>query len=200
MHEIPRRDLALLMIAVGPTGETTTGLGGITRLQKLLFLLDKEESIAPAGEGFEFSPYKAGPYSARLYDDLELLENLGLLESEATAEATEPEAAEVDVLTFEELMGDDAEATSTHCSYDGARASDAYEERRYVISDKGKERVEALLKRAEYQPVVEGIRRIRSKYGDLSLTDLLYYIYTKYPETATESEIRDRILRRTYRT
>ncbi len=71
--KIPRRDLELLVI-----GADEDGLNGITRLQKLLFLLEREEGLTRSGADFAFTPYKAGPYSSAIYDDLEFLENLGL--------------------------------------------------------------------------------------------------------------------------
>jgi uncharacterized protein YwgA len=110
MPEISRRDLELLVMGVGtdPT-HLSTGISGITRFQKLLFLLEAEGAVTPSGDGFQFEPYKAGPYSSKLYDDLEFLENLGLIESEVTAEATTAEAAELDRLSFEELMGAESE-------------------------------------------------------------------------------------------
>src|SRR2546423_741600 len=108
MPEIGRRDLALLLIGAGADGTLADSVGGLTRLQKYLFLLEQEGKVTPVGDGFEFVPYKAGPYSARLYDDLEFLENLGLIRSEIVGQSSEAEADEVEKLNFEELMGDDA--------------------------------------------------------------------------------------------
>lgn len=191
---ISRRDVELLLLGAGPEG-VLEGISGITRFQKLLFLLEQEENVVPSGTGFDFAAYKAGPYSAHLYDDLEMLENLGLIETEVTAEATEEEAAEIDMLDFEELMGegaDDAEGAGV----DGLAAADAYEERRFRLTDDGTKRVRQLLERDDYKPVEGAIRRIRSKYGHYSLSDLLYYVYTKYPNMTTESEIKDKVLKR----
>jgi hypothetical protein len=190
MSEISPRHMVLLLLGVGPEGELAEGIGGITRLQKFLYLLEKEAGLKPTGSGFEFVAYKAGPYSSRLYDDLEFLENLGLVESEVAAEATPAEAAEVDLLNFEDLMGD------SEGSAPDTLASDAYEERRFRISDEGAKRVEDLIESGAYQPEIDGIRKIKRKYGNYSLSDLLYYVYTKYPEMTTESEIKDKVLRR----
>jgi len=44
--------------------------------------------------------------------------------------------------------------------------------------------------------ILEKIRRIKTKYGALSLQDLLHYVYTKYPDMTTASEIKDKVLRR----
>jgi uncharacterized protein YwgA len=101
MPHISTRDLELLLLGVGAKpNRLTSGISGITRLQKFLYLLQEEGHVSPNGDGFEFEPYKAGPYSAKLYDDLEFLENLGLVQSDITAEATAPEAAEIDMLSF----------------------------------------------------------------------------------------------------
>jgi len=195
MATISRRDVVLLLLGVSSRREATEGIGGITRLQKLLFLLEREQNFRPTGDGFEFSAYKAGPYSSRLYDDLEFLENLGLIETEVSGEVTEPEAAEVDLLSFEELMGDEAD-TSSGSPSDGFGATDAYEERRFTLSEAGKQKIATMVKSGEYDPVVNGIKKVKSKYGQYSLSDLLYYVYTKYPEMTTESEIKDKVLRR----
>ena len=164
--------------------------GGITRLQKLLFLLEREQQLRPQGDSFEFAPYKAGPYSSRLYDDLELLENLGLLETEATAVATDIEAADIDAVTFEELMSDPEEDDIS---------PDKYEERRFRLSPTGRERVEKLLADDRLRPVVEKIDHVTLRYGQKTLDDLLYYVYTKYPEMTVASEIKDQVLGRARR-
>lgn len=194
MSYINRKDLILLVLGVDVKDDFGEGINGITRLQKFLYLLEREENLKPNTNGFEFVPYKAGPYSAKLYDDLEFLENLGLITSEVAGEATEGEAAEVE-MSFEELMGDCTDTVEGMPS-NALMTADVYEERRYRLTENGKDRVEKLFQRGEYEPVVNGIRRIKSKFGKYSLNDLLYYIYIKYDEMATESEIKDKILRR----
>jgi len=194
MSHINRKDLILLVLGVSVKDDLGEGINGITRLQKFLYLLEREENLKPNANGFEFVAYKAGPYSAKLYDDLEFLENLGLISSEVAGEATEGEAVEVE-MSFEELMGECTDTVEGTPS-DALTTADVYEERRYRLTEDGKGRVEKLLQREEYRPVANGIRRIKSKFGKYSLNDLLYYIYTKYDEMATESEIKDKILRR----
>lgn len=195
MPSISEHSLTLLLLGIDPDGNIGKGIGGITRIQKYLFLLEKEESISPSGHGYEFKAYKAGPYSLKLYDDLEFLENLGYVKSEVTGAATDEEAVEIEELSFEDLMGDGAEETDGE-RYDGFGASDAYEERRFILTEEGKKKVQELLSKEEYRPVVEAVRKIKSKFNTHSLSDLLYYVYTKYPEMTVESEIKDKVLRR----
>lgn len=185
--QIDSKSLVLCMI--GLSGSSIEGeLGGITRLQKLLFLLDKEVGVKADGNGFSFEAYKAGPYSSKLYDDLEFLENLGFLKSEEVGESSSAEAVELDALNFNDLIGGPSE--------DEPGGSDTYIERSFSLTSKGKEKIESLLENDNYKPFFDGIRKIKSKYGNYSLSDLLYYVYSKYPEMTTNSEIKDKVLRR----
>src|SRR6266566_1830025 len=188
--QIGRRDLLLLLLGTGSKSEVAEGIGGITRLQKYLFLLEREGHIMPTGEGFEFSAYKAGPYSSRLYDDLEFLENLGLLSKKVSAEATEEEASDVE-LAFQDLIEPEKELEDRDTP-----EADAFEEYKFRLTAKGLNKLESLLKSGRYQPVADKIKRIKSKYGRYTLNDLLYYVYTNYPDMAVESEIKDKVLRR----
>jgi hypothetical protein len=208
MATIGRREMLLLLIGLDESD--ARGLGGITRIQKLLYLLETEERIHPAGDGFNFKAYKAGPYSPRIYDDLEFLENLNFIkrlkpsgrdtsddlateELTTSAVASDPEMAEVD-LSFEELMGpEDVMAPGTD---EIAPTADSYEETRYALTEQGKRKVEDLIESKEYKPFIDGIRRVKSRFAKYSLNDLLYYVYTRHPEMTTESEIKEKVLRR----
>ena len=167
---IGRRDLLLLMLGVPGQRTPGEGVGGITRLQKLLFLLEKEEHVIPSGEGFTFEAYKAGPYSSRLYDDLEFLENLGLIGRRVAAECAEREAVEAGIL-FEEL----AEPMREPC--DALIATpDAYEECSFYLTPTGLQKIQHLLADDTYQSLVDSISRVKSRYRQYSLEDLLRHV------------------------
>jgi len=187
MAHISRRDLLLLLIGTRADGQPSDSVGGTTRLQKYTYLLEREQSIVPSKDGFEFQAYKAGPYSRRIYDDLELLENLGFVSSEETGDATEGEATEISALSFEDLMG-------VSDSSDTTEGPDAYAEKHYKLTEQGLRKVRGMVDSRQYEPFVDGIRTVKSKYGRYSLNDLLYHVYTKYPEMAMESEIRSKVL------
>jgi len=195
MPNISKHALTLILLGLNSDGNIEEGLGGITRLQKYVFLLEKEERISPSNQGFEFKAYKAGPYSSKLYDDLEFLENIGYIESEITAAATDEEASEIEDLNFDDLMGDEADRTDGEL-YDGFGSSDAYDERRFILTQEGKKKVEQILANPDYKPVIDAVRKIKSRFSTHSLSDLLYYVYTKYPEMTIESEIKDKVLKR----
>lgn len=188
-----RRELLLLLVGVNDNADPSGSVSGITRLQKFLFLLDREEHIRPTDPGFSFQPYKVGPYSPTLYDDLELLENMGLVRSEGGADSTITERTDISRLSFEDLMGGFDELGV------GSPQPDSFEERRFTLTDQGKVRVEKLLQDPEYRSTVDGIRQVKSKYTGYSLRDLLRHVYSKYPDMTTESEIIDTVLgRRSY--
>jgi len=191
LHSISRRDLLLLLLGTPTPGDAGPRGGGKTRLQKFLFLLEKEARLKPSGEGFEFTPYKAGPYSPRLYDDLEFLENLGLISRRLSDSATEEEAAEAD-FTFDDLIDPEPESEEETVR----PTADVYEEHRFALTPKGEVRLQNLLASGQYQPVQKRIEDIKRKYGRYSLNDLLYYVYTHYPEMTTESEIKEKVLSR----
>ena len=179
------QSLMLLLAAPGYRGEEAEPIQGTTRLQKLLFLIEREAGL-PAAEGpdFQFTPWKFGPVSKELYDDLEKLENLGLLESDPISA---PSLTELDEygLSFDDLMGDEE-----------SQARGSTEEKRYRLTPLGLQWVNRHINQRGQREMLDKIRRIKAKYGALSLQDLLHYVYKKYPDMATASEIKAKVLRK----
>ena len=111
----------------------------------------------------------------------------------AATEASDPEKAEVD-LSFDQLMGPEDVLASS--SEEISPTADSYEESRFCLTDSGKRRMEELLADRKYQPFVDGIRKVKSRFSKYALNDLLYYVYTRHPSMTTESEIKEKVLRR----
>lgn len=182
---LSRTDILMLLLAADPSGSGQEAIQGTTRLQKLLFLVEQEAGIKPTeGRDFDFTAFKFGPVSKELYDDLEKLENLGFLEAKAVAEASESELEEYD-LSFEDLMGDEEQ-----------ESKESLEERKFKLTKKGLEWLNAKIEPKVHEDVIEKIRKVRGKYGSFALSDLLYYVYSKYPKWTSASEIRERVLGR----
>ena len=175
--------LMMLLASKGFRGEEAEPIQGTTRLQKLLFLLEREAGLrATQGSDFEFEAWKFGPVSKELYDDLEKLENLGLLQSVPISASSSPELDEYG-LSFDDLMGEEED-----------QAREGSEEKQYRLTPKGLEWVRKHVSAIE-RVTLDKIRRIKEKYGALSLQDLLHYVYTKYPDMTTASEIKARVFR-----
>lgn len=191
-RDLGRKQMILLLIGLTEdSASSKQKLGGITRIQKLLFLLEKELGIVPSNSSFGFINYKKGPYSRELYDDLELLENLGFIQSVVTGDQVEDEE-ETTSFTFEELIY--GKASSPSLEYEDGIQGDLYESKAYHLTSKGLLKVQDLLSGSDLNITINGIRRIKSQFSNLSLSDLLYYVYTKYPETTTESDIKEQVL------
>ena len=175
--------LMMLLAAPGVRGKEGEPIQGTTRLQKLLFLMEHEAKLKPTkGNDFDFTAWKFGPVSKELYDDLEKLENLGLLESEPVSEPSKTELDEYG-LSFEDLMGEEETQSSR----------ESFEEKRYRLSEKG---LKWVRERELHTAAFDKISKIKEKYGALSLQDLLHYVYTKFPNMTTASEIKGKVLRR----
>ena len=174
--------LMMLLAAPGVRGKEGEPIQGTTRLQKLLFLMEHEAKLKPTkGDDFSFTAWKFGPVSKELYDDLEKLENLELLQSEPVSEPSKTELDEYG-LSFDDLMGEEE-----------LQSRDSFEEKRYRLSEKG---LKWVRDRELHTEAFDKIRKIKEKYGALSLQDLLHYVYTKFPDYTTASEIKGKVLRR----
>ena len=174
--------LMMLLAAPGVRGKEGEAVQGTTRLQKLLFLMEHEAKLKPTrGSDFDFTAWKFGLVSKELYDDLEKLENLGLLESEPVSEPSKTELDEYGI-SFDDLMGEEE-----------SQSRDSFEEKKYRLSEQGLSWVRAHRLDTES---FNKIRKIKEKYGALSLQDLLHYVYTKFPRMTTASEIKGKVLRR----
>ncbi|MGB9847248.1 MAG: hypothetical protein ACPLRH_07065, partial [Desulfotomaculales bacterium] len=90
---ITGKDLILLLLYVpGKTGEYAERIEGATRLQKMVYLYEKEvyprvgwnrlaEEDLPG-----FIPYDFGPFSREVFDDLEFLAGIGFVDVEPSGE------------------------------------------------------------------------------------------------------------------
>jgi len=183
LQELTRGQMLMMLLAApGVRGKEGEPIQGTTRLQKLLFLMEHEAKIKPSkGDDFDFTAWKFGPVSKELYDDLEKLENLGLLESEPVSDPSDTELDEYG-LSFDDLMGEEE-----------SQSRDNFEEKRYKLSEKG---LQWVRDRELHTEAFDKIKRIKEKYGALSLQDLLHYVYTKFPDMTTASEIKGKVLRR----
>ncbi len=183
MNKGNRRALTYLLIAADP-GAGRTGVDGITRLQKMLYLLEKSYNIKQYMEtDYDFKPYRFGPYSKELYDDIEFLENLDLIKSTDSgefelAQKEEEEAiyTEVDLSTQDMIEGD-------------------YQEHHFVLTENGKRKLESIKTKLKkngvpIDEVLGAINEVKAKYGAMPLAQLIHYVYRKYPESAVNSELR----------
>ena len=87
-------DLVLLLLAA-PGARLLNELDGITRLEKLLYLAERETDVtSKVNEPFKFEPYDYGPYSKDVYEAIEILERMRLINETRTFRGTSLEEGE----------------------------------------------------------------------------------------------------------
>lgn len=164
-------DLILLLLAAPTRWQEATGrINGITRLEKLLFLIDKEcKHDSTISESFDFIPYHYGPYSKEVYEAVELLEEAGLIAETRALIDSELDRAE-------ELLYSDM---ATEISY----------ERQFALTEDGESIANYLADR--HPKLQHQIGDLKDRYAGLTLQNLIYYVYTHYPDSAEKSVIRE---------
>ena len=170
---------------------------GITRLQKLLFLVEQEGKIVLNAD---FEPYRFGPFSKKVQDDIDFLINMGYIESSCEKFSLNQKKRIEDVynMSAKDLLSHPISNSET--TLDDDVPADFIEEDTnkepimkkdnvvYRLTEKGKEYLR------KFPNQVNSVQKIRGKYKNMSLTDLLSYVYSHYPNFTTESEIKDKIL------
>ena len=180
--------IMVLLYAKGHQGQQCEPIHGKTRFMKTVFLFGKEirqkfnlgesipESAMPSFEAQDF-----GPFSGKVYEDLEFLVEMGLVEaSSGNDELLEDERLEYE---FWQAKGKEG---SDEWSFPIA----------FSLTDLGKEFVESRLKDRLSAEQWETLDKFKAQCTSASLAALLKYVYTRYPETTTRSTIRDQVLGR----
>lgn len=210
--KISARKVAILYMLEAP--ETPNGsptpVQGITKLQKLLFLVDseygKQLDTNIWNVDFDYVAEKFGPADLGLYKDLDFLEVVGHISSgsrimgepstvleESGGVLALPEQQVEEALSFDYLMRGQAEESE-------AQPSDI--EKTYAITGKGVHFLSQFEARSgqEQRVQITNLRRscgeIKRKYNMWPLARLLGFVYRKYPTMTTESTIKDRVLGR----
>lgn len=170
--------LLVLLYAPGASEQSGEPVNGITRLQKLVFLLKQGEgpaTVVEAAKSFMYEAYKMGPFSKQLYEDLDVLASLGLLRT----------------TKLEYLISDDSDPDHLVESGFGTQQR-VVESTRYSLTKKGMQVGADLfssLKRRERDALSE----FKKFFNSIPLRQLLIFVYQRYPHFTTESEIREQL-------
>jgi len=160
-----------LLYAPGTSGEIAEPVRGITRLQKLLFLLWKEGAFyEDIPDLYNFKAYDFGPCMDDLYDDLDFAEDIGLISIQEVPSGNEFEGGDEDA--FLEDFGFKLVKRSMR--------------RDFALTETGREAGKDI-----YDNLDEGRRRrldqVKRRFNSMPFFDLLRYVYRKYPAFAKKS-------------
>jgi len=163
--------LLALLYAPGASGKAGEPILGITRLQKLLFLLWKEGNFYQhVPDLYNFKAYDFGPCMDDLYDDLEFAEDVGLISVTESPSGNEYEGA-------------DEEAFLRDFGFQLVKKETR---RDFALTDDGREAGEALFDALD-APDLSRLTQIKRRFNSMPFFDLLRYVYRKYPAFAKKS-------------
>jgi uncharacterized protein len=172
-------DDAIVLVLGAPGGNEKPGhLAGITRLEKLIFLLERE---TPAREWMtekaDFRSYRFGPFSAKIYEAADTLAAAEMIKDSTRG------------------AGDVEDRWESVTALIDERDVDAYTTRTFELTQRGEKYYKALIQ--ELPSSAEQILTdFKNKFGRLPLRQLVRYVYERYPQFTDQSEIRDEILGR----
>lgn len=177
-------DLMLALLAApGNSGKENEPIRDSTRLVKLLFLLIKEGGFERFDEEFGFKrdyAHDFGPWSGQVYDFVETLKQIDFLRTEDTAKQEPDEGV------------DDAEWARQFPDQPIRRNGTIVV---FQLTDKGlnvAKKVFGTLPKDEKDRIIH----IKTRFNSIPLSELLVYVYRKYPEGTTKSKIREKVLGR----
>jgi len=178
MKRSHQRVLLLLLLYAG-----NGRIQGITRLQKILYLLKRDYNIDKVFDSsYDFEAYRFGPYSKQLYDDIDFLENMGLIKGQAVGDPSLASEGEEKLLLIDYLLASGEETTNSG-------------ERLFTLTSSGKKKAEDILKKLKSagtntSELMSLLAKVKSKFAEMNLSSLIHYVYRKYPESAINSELK----------
>ncbi|KPG44026.1 hypothetical protein [Mycobacteroides immunogenum] len=170
-------DDAIVLLLGAPSSPQLNGeIQGITRLEKLIFLLERETSADSwMTESADFKPYNYGPFSAKVYRAVDMLEAAGLLVDSAR----------------DSKSGEDSWEKG-NAIYDSADI-DPYTTRDFKLTTLGwryYEKLENALTRDQR----DDLSKFKSQFASIPLRQLVRYVYERYDTFTEKSLIREDVL------
>lgn len=172
--ELDAEDIVLMVLEASERIFSKSVFRGVTRLEKLIFLLEEETEFEGVGEFFPFEAHNFGPFSKEVYAAVEFLEGIDLIEVSERTYASPKAVSEEHKLTYE--ISDESQ---------GKLAT----EKLFKLTENGRKvakimRQSVARKKASDIEELDGIVR---NYGSRTLNHLIRYVYRQYPALTTKS-------------
>jgi hypothetical protein len=179
--ESPLDILISLLYAEGSDDKQAESIEGITRLDKLMFLLSRSEEFKDIiDKGYNFEADNFGPFAPELFDDIEALKQESILNIISKRKPkNRSEIAD--------------ENSNVDASEDDEPSNNDYSVNKYQLTSKGME-IGKLLWNGLTPRQKEKLVSIKKTWENKDLIDLLHYVYKRYPETTEKSKIKDKVL------
>ena len=167
---------------------------GAIRMMKMMFLFEKEILPLLKKKNIDvsnvppFIAYDFGPFSKDIYEQLELFTNLEFIKTEPVD--TVENSDEFD--DWVDLYGEDIFDKTFKDGY--RRLNVDYRSLQYSITQRGDKFVSIKLLPIIGDDVKRLLLSFKKKICELSTSQLLYYVYSRYEAYTTKSKIKDKVL------
>lgn len=173
-------DAIVLLLGAEVPGASPGEIKGVTRLEKLIFLLERETNSKEwLQEDAKFEPYNFGPFSQRVYQAVDLLASAQLIE-----DSDSPASDDLDTWETRSKIGFDE---------GGERGRDPYVTRDFKLTPRGWKYFRALESELPSGALTE-VSDFKRQFAFLPLRQLVRYVYLRYESFTTKSIIRDAVL------
>lgn len=164
IEEIEVDDLIVLLLGAPSLSKLFANrIDGITRIEKLLFLLKNETSINKEfTKDLDFIPYDFGPFSKKVYQAVEFLQSADLI-----TETHIPSKSSEDTWETTEIIG--FELSNTHIT------------RSFSLTERGI-KYYSLLVLYLSKSDINSFEEIKKRFQFLPLRQIARYIHIRYPE------------------
>lgn len=165
-------------------------IDGAIRLEKMMFLFDKEIVPIMKNEGIaldnlpEFIPYDFGPFSKDVYEQVELFKGIKFIQvTNIYAKEEMVEADDLEELPFlNEIENKGYELKTDGVFY------------RYTLLKLGEKYVIDNILPLVNKNNISLLEKFKEKITSLPAKHILKYVYLKYPEYTSKSLIKDKVL------
>ena len=170
-------DDAIVLVVGAPSEHPTTKgrIEGVTRLEKLLFLLERETKVGKLVQDAGFVSHHYGPFSVDAYHAVDILAAAGLLTDTRSLSDAPDEAWET-----QEIIGLEGD-------------TDPYATRDFALTELGRRYYTALLEELPEDSEAE-LTEFKERFAALPLRQLVRYVYQQYPEYTDKSKIKYQVL------
>lgn len=171
--------IVLILGAPGPDSMRANYINGITRLEKLLFLLENETELAQylAGDS-GFKAYNFGPFSEEVYHMIPILAAARLITNSVALSDTSDDTWEYRSLIDDVDWDEDPNKT-----------------REFELTPLGQKYYSSLLDDLP-DGTEEELAQFKARFAALPLRQLIRYVYLQYPQFTVNSVIREAVLGR----
>ena len=172
--------MVLFFYAKGSTGKQNEEIKGITRMEKMMYLLLKEGGFEDIlSKEVTFEAYDFGPYSPEIYDLLESLKEMGIVNVQEEKTSNIKDTIDIYYAEAEGLIEETIGGTM----------------KIYSLSENRGLRIAKMIREKRLTPEeLKRIEDIKAKYNGMKIDDLLRYVYKTYPDSVKKSKIIEKIL------